>query len=449
MRKLKFYVFTFTLGIMVTLVSGCSDTDPFIEDEVTTSIENEVENNVPASVLTKAETVALTVQQKGTYKISESEAIQNLESFLASTSDNKKSSIRTKNVVLKKNQKTGKDMYYEVVFESDKGTGFSILSADERADEVLCYSEIGAIADTSFNKSLKYCIELVDIYVEGQTEKELDVEVLALSAKKKSQVIDTSMIKTKALPPFNPGDPNGAWYYGRTDINTTVSERLKPVHGGWHQRTPYNDHLPLVDVNTNTRAFAGCAIIAVTQIMSYHKKPFSNYITMAMWPTMLNNANTSVDLKNLIRDAFYDMATSYDASGTSSNITKARSFLNRNGYTTGSPANYSYTNVWNALNDGPTYIRGDMQNGTEKEGHAWVVDGARTTTRTYTEIYYCNYGGKIYEAIGSFYTSTSKEVRYDWGWGVPGENVWFNDNVFLMRPGINFNLNVSMITYIR
>ncbi|MDR0749711.1 MAG: hypothetical protein LBF62_09085 [Tannerellaceae bacterium] len=39
-------------------------------------------------------------------------------------------------------------------FESDKGTGFSILPAGERTDDILCYSEAGAISDTTFNKSL-------------------------------------------------------------------------------------------------------------------------------------------------------------------------------------------------------------------------------------------------------------------------------------------------------
>ena len=68
-------------------------------------------------------------------------------------------------------------MYYEFVLESDKGTGFSIVSADERIPEMLCYSEVGAISDTSFNKSLKFCLELLDLYVEDQTKDELAIEV--------------------------------------------------------------------------------------------------------------------------------------------------------------------------------------------------------------------------------------------------------------------------------
>jgi hypothetical protein len=450
MKKHRFYLSTFVaLGIMATLTFSCSETEQFMENETPISIKNETENSKSDPVLTKAETIALTVQTKGTYEISESEALQNLGHFQASVSDNNENSIRTKSVVLKKNQKTGKNMYYEVVFESDRGTGFSILSADERTDDVLCYSEIGAIADTSFNKSLKYCLELVDIYVEEQTKEELDIEALALSAKEKSQMMDTSMIITKSLPPFDPNDPNSPWYWGRTSITTTVSERLKQIPGGWHQGYPFNALLPLIDVDNGIRAYAGCVIIAVTQIMSYHKKPFRDYITTAMWTTILNNINTSVELRNLIRDAFYDMAISYDASGTGSTMTKARSFLNRNGYTTGSKASYSYTNVWNALNDGPTYIEGDRQADTGKVGHAWVVDGARTTTKTSSEIYYCDYNGRIYEIVASSYSITYKEVRYDWGHGNPKTNTWFNDNVFLMNPDRNYNRNVSIISYIR
>ena len=71
-------------------------------------------------VLTKSEVIALKVQEKGTYAISESEALSILERFTAS-SDSIESAIDVKSAVLKKNEKTGKDMYYEFVFDSKEG----------------------------------------------------------------------------------------------------------------------------------------------------------------------------------------------------------------------------------------------------------------------------------------------------------------------------------------
>lgn len=121
---------------------------------------------------------------------------------------------------MKKNKKNGRNLYYEVIFENDKGTGFSLLSADERVDKLLCYSENGSISDTSFNKSLKYCLELVDLYVEGQTQKELDIESLASSANQKIKAANKGKVITKALPPFDPDDPNSPWSYDRTDVKT-------------------------------------------------------------------------------------------------------------------------------------------------------------------------------------------------------------------------------------
>ncbi|GEM_PF-121318 len=446
-------MYAFTIAVMVTAMFGCSESEQLFDGIPASGKLEAVGNNDPQPILTKSEMVALNVQKKGTYKISETEAISNLKQFTASVSGNEKSMVKTKSINLKKNPVTGKEMYYEVVFDSDKGTGFCILSADERTDDILCYSERGSISDTVFNKSFKFCLELVNLYVEEQTKEELDIKELALSAKEKLSVIGKKTLPdeviTKAIPPFNPDDPNSPWYYGRTDTKTTVDERLKIIKGGWHQEAPFNDLLPTLPPDYNQRAYVGCVMVAVAQIMSYHRKPFSNYITTSTWQSMIDNPDGSVEVRNLMRDLFNDMVISFDKSGSSSNTTKARSFLNRNGYTTGSVVNYSYNNVWNALNNGPTYIEGDRQADTGKIGHAWVVDGARTTTTRSTEIYYCNYNGRIIEHNGNTYTYTRKEVRYDWGHGVGYENIWFNDNIFLMRSGRDYKYNVALISYIR
>jgi hypothetical protein len=453
-KLLTLFLSLFATG-MAIMVSSCSVSEQFSEDVTIVPIVNEDEYVTTNPILTKSEFVALTIQQKGTYKISESEAIQNLESFYPTISANSQSSISTTGITLKKSPVTGKDMYYEVVIESDKGIGFCLLSADERADRLLCYSESGSIADTVFNKSLKYCLELVDLYVEEETNKELDIEALTLSAQQKFASAAMDAVETKSLPSFDPDDPNNPWIYDRTNITTTISERLKLVNGGWHQGSPFNSLLPLIPPEYSTRAHAGCSVIAVSQIMSYHKKPFSNYITTAMWPSMINNPAGSVDLQNLIRDIFYNVITSFDAGGSTGNITKARTFLNNNGYTAGSTTGYSYDNVWNALNYGPTCIIGDRVTNTgEKIGHAWVVDGARTTTTTSTDIYIYVYNGQVFEQGGGTYIYTTKQVHYDWGWGVnnsthPQNNAWFSNNVFQRDSNShNYNTSNSIISHI-
>ena len=347
---------------------------------------------------------------------------------------------------MKKNKKNGRNLYYEVIFENDKGTGFSLLSADERVDKLLCYSENGSISDTSFNKSLKYCLELVDLYVEEQTQNELDIEGLATSASQKIKAANKGKVITKALPPFDPDDPNSPWSYDRTDVKNEVTERIKQVHAGWHQKSPFNDLLPLLPPDYTQRAYTGCAMVAVSQIMAYHQKPYSNYITAAMWPTMIDNRYTSVELKRLMLDLFNTMNTGYDANGTSSNISKARDFLNNNGYTAGSAQDYTFDRAWSALSYGPTYINGTRAGGN---GHAWVIDGVRITKTTSTDIYTITYNGKVFEASGSSSITSFRTVRYDWGGRTLSDNGWFTSGIF-EKPstGSNYNRNNKIISYI-
>ena len=187
-------------------------------------------------------------------------------------------------------------------------------------------------------------------------------------------------------------------------------------------------------------------MIAVSQIMAYHKKPYSNYITAAMWPTMIDNRYTSVELKRLMLDLFNTMNTGYDASGSSSTISKARDFLNNNGYTAGSAQDYTFDRVWNALSYGPTYVMGIR---ADDEGHAWVIDGVRITRTTSTDIYTITYNGKVFEASGNSSITSFRTVRYDWGGRTLSDNGWFTSGIF-EKPstGSNYNRNNKIISYI-
>ena len=71
---------------------------------------------IESLLLTKAESVSLAVQQKGTYKVSQSEAIERFNRFAVSA--DKDVFIRVQSITLKKSPTTGKDIYYEVIFES-------------------------------------------------------------------------------------------------------------------------------------------------------------------------------------------------------------------------------------------------------------------------------------------------------------------------------------------
>ena len=432
MKNNNLSLLSFVAVFATILIFGCSEREPQLENVVS------VFEELP--VLTKSEVIALSVYEKGTYSISESEARDILGRF--SAADDIDNTVSVSNAVLKKNQKTGKDMYYEFVLESDKGIGFSIVSADERIPEMLCYSEVGSISDTSFNKSLKFCLDLMDIYVEEQTKEDLDIETLVLSAKEKQNIIENESLLKNLKPciPFDPYDIDPRWVYNGSSSSTSTQERLHTIPGNWYQTYPFNDKCPYI-TGTSTRAYAGCAMIAVGQIMSYHDKPYTYN-----WATIKSNIYSD-DMKDLIRDLFYDMNTGYDINGTSSNITKARSFLNNNGYTAGSASSYSFSGVWNALEFGPTYIRGDNSSG---EGHAWVINGARKITTTTNTYYYYDTGVNICnQTVTNVYTSN--QVRYDWGWGNGStQNTWYSDNIFkAINSSHNFNISVQIISTVK
>ena len=420
--------------LFITAFSGCLQFEQsnagIIESQHVNSKLSFRSDDFVQVFLTDEEVAALAVDRKGTYKISESEAIDKLDRFSIS---NGKRITSTKSIVLKKSQKTGKNLYYEITFENSSGDGFALVSADERVSKVLCYTEHGSISDTVYNKNLNFCLQLVDLYVEEKTKEELEIGTLVSSANEKLGIgnkgnSDMSILRNRAVCSATP------------NFTETVSERLNFVPSGWHQNPPFNDSMPLV--NINQKAKVGCMMLSVSQIMAYHKRPFKNYITTGMWPNIIDNCSTSVELKRLMRDAFDAMVVVYGITGTESNMIKTRDFLNNNGFIAGSETNYSYSGVWSAMYYGPTLIAGEDR---FYFGHAWVVDGARTiTTDEYLFTFLppdCVKPAIIYQ--GSYDTDY---IHHEWG-HVGSYSSWTLSNVF--DVSIFSYENVVFINYIQ
>jgi len=457
MKTINFYICAFAVVIATASLFSCSQTEYIIEDEAPKHSSRvsviELLEQKPVSLhatLSNEEQVALRVQKKGTYRISEIEAVQSLERFAANDGN---STLRTKSVNLKKSSKTGKDLYYEVVFEGKKGTGFAMLSADERADNMLCYTEVGSISDTSFIKNMKFCLELIDLYVEEQTKVDLNIDVLALSANSKlaasgrSITKETNEVTLRNIPAF---DPN-IWTYAGSVYNSTLRERIKQVEGGWHQDEPFNNLLDNIGALTkNRRAWVGCQMIAVSLIMAYHKRPFGGYISTNDWASIINDPEHSALLQLLMRDLHNAMYTERTISYTESTNSIAQLFLNNNGYTAGPNVNYSFNTMWDALQYGPNIMRGESPNSGR---HAWAVEGVRYNDVVSYDLWTYNYNGKILEYQDNYMAFTNgKQVRCDWGWK-GGVKTWCSDNVFkfvdLLGVSNDFNSNLQMLSYIK
>ena len=411
--------------------------------------------------LTNLEYTALRVDRKGTYEISESEANDRLENFASSvTSD--RSTTHNKSVSLKNNRKTGKGMYYEIVFEGDKGDGFAIVSADERVPEVLCYTEIGAISDTTFNQNMKFCLELIDMYMENQTSEELDIEPLLLSANEKLEIAkpENDISDEEEQTVSTRSDPTILIDY-HTWEEVIVSERLKATKSIWHQNSPFNDLMP--SGSSCGHVPAGCVTIAVGQIIAYHEKPFGNYIMPNDWEATFNDSlpYASSVIRPFIKDIFDAVITSYSCSSSSGSMEYSQTFFNNNGFTAGIISSYHFNWAWDALYYGPTYIQGFRTAPTGNVGHAWVLDGAKSVTTNRYEQYWYYYIDNVIKP-GSFMfhegpillvaSTTTQHVKYNWGWGNSGQNSWHFSDVYQPNSGPNsqnnYNINVKMISYI-
>lgn len=430
MRKNVFLVWS--MFSVLAIIIGCSKA----EFKTTSVLDNS-----KGGILTKSEYIALQVKKKGTYKISAEEAIKKLKDFSKQVDSKRDKQVNIKSCTLKKNA-NNKDLYYEVIFDSNNGQGYSLVSVDERIPEVFCFVEEGNLKDTTYNNGLRFFLRALSSYVDAMTNEEMNIDSLCSVANSKKQI--NQALVTKSVPPFDPE----VWTYVDTYTSVDVSERLKPLSVNWSQEPPYNNNLPFISgiSTSNGRAYAGCTIIATAQVMSYHKKAYQN-ITSSMWDDMIQDSTNS-NVASLIESIYYSLDASSNKKGTSARVPHIIPFLNSNGFVVNTDINYSYNFdvLWDALYYGPTIIGGMPAFIPLLEGgHAWVADGINTTHSESYELYTYEYNGHLSEYLNPIYSYTFKTVRYNWGWGPFSSNGWFSSGVLDPGNGSNYNYWVQII----
>lgn len=129
--------------------------------------------------------------------------------------------------------------YY--IYNAADNQGYVIVSADERAREILGYSETGSLSEETMPCGMKM---LLDLYAQ---EIESLGEVTTLPA--------PSMVRKKAMA---------------SETRTSISPLLSCQ---WGQSSPYNGQCPL---SGSSRCIVGCAATAMSQIMYYwgHQKGY-------------------------------------------------------------------------------------------------------------------------------------------------------------------------------
>ena len=273
MNKTIFYSNLICLGLMLIVFISCSE-----------NINEEVKCNVKMLELDLSldEALALRIESNGSTVIPEKEAILMVQKMFMEK-------VQTKNNSFFEIKSCRKEFFdkiftkseenvscYIVEFTKDGDMGFSIVSADYRVPEVFSFCEKGSISDTVSNKGLKlFCDELA-VYmrqkVSSYNQDSLYREVQMRFIKTKGWV-DDGNIHTWTVPDVS----YVPWDYtymgsGDTGYEELVNEKLLKTK--WGQADPYNGLLPLVSgIETkNGKAWVGCQMVAVAQIMAYHKK---------------------------------------------------------------------------------------------------------------------------------------------------------------------------------
>jgi len=184
---------------------------------------------------------------------------------------------------------SSENVYY-YVFNRDEDNGFVIISGDDRAKEILGYSDSGNFNSTSLPPNLS---EWLRFY---QKEMKVLMDQPEVTATTSSVQLSTSTnISTR---------------------QTTFATSVAPLLGGikWDQGSPYNDLCPTISTKSSERTVTGCVATAMAQVMRYHKWPVkgtgSNTYTPYGYATPL-----SADFSKTTYD-WANMAETYSSSST-------------------------------------------------------------------------------------------------------------------------------------
>ena len=170
------------------------------------------------------------------------------------------------------------------VFNNGQDGGFVVVSADDRTEEVLAYSEGGSFGEVPVNGGIH------EILVE------LNNMVAEVSASNTFSSRNDTEFKEQDRDPIYP-----------------------MITNAWNQYDPYYHFCPL-DPNTGNRTLVGCVAISLAQIMKYYEYPKQTTVEIPAYTT-----GTGIDMPKLSPTTFeYDKMLDYyvwDAQGFEHNYT--------------------------------------------------------------------------------------------------------------------------------
>ncbi len=296
----------------------------------------------------------------------------------------------------------GNVVYYIVNY---KEKGFVILSADNRANPILAYSDNGkfSLNEKAYpNGLVEWLVNRKDYIVNIRKNNNSKSSTSNISG-------NLSVASNKQL--LNITKPSNQVLRAPDDSNNCKNEyeQVGPLlQTIWGQGTTYNDLIPLTGCTNynNGHAPTGCVATAMAQVMKYYQYPKTYN-----WGLMPINYGTSETQKLMVDiGKSINMNYSCDVSGASMEKV-APSLTNTFKYSTAALANYDYQTVQQEIRaKRPVILSGGRKAGwwifaTYKDGHAWVCDGFRSSKICMTDD-----NGKYTGAVSFLY------LNMNWGW---------------------------------
>lgn len=376
------------------------------------------------------------------YAISEEEAIENLNEFLAAfdVEDTRVNSRVVKSIEPVKLDNLGvtrtssdvdiDNLLYIVEFED--GQGSAVLGADRRLTPVYAVLDESVLTKEDFQNVVNgENIEDVSTFTAG---------LIAQDAMNSISTCDLGMVDLRT----------DITYY--TTTTTLLSKVFPMLNTKWGQGPPYNDRFPLKS-NGLSREEAGCGTIAVAQVLTYLTYP--NNITLNGhshdWSiitkfTYWGEENTDIYDKNCLSLFIYDLALEMNVDfgdggeedlGSYVPVEESEALFERLGYKNVNFESLTTAKAYNMIwNNKPFYAYGIDTRHVEVPtdvAHAWVIDGWKETETVVRKIVEDN-GIIISNTIYDEYTTQYAHCNFGWNGKCDGYYTFTMFNTLSLRP---------------
>lgn len=418
--------------------------------------------------MTSEELLAIKIANEGTV-ISQSEAIKKAYAYLNEPTTKISSNMDCDILWIKlsNNQVNTRSQDVSVsdsvpLYLIKDGSGNSVLiSGDERLPEMLAHSKDN-ISIEKRGTGLDVFLEALPIYINDKIiEFNARYDSLLSVAQRKINTLNGNLSTKSSPTAFQRIVTESTNWSNVYSYGPFVSVR-------WGQGYPYNTALDKINCEgSNITPFLGCAAVAVSQLLTYHKYPSSIGGYSINWNEATRLASASnlsstyqMQIANVMKSVAIGVHTSFGCSGSGVSMSDISPYLSTLGYLSDGFQSYNNSLIVSSLkNNRPLIITAFTPS---QDGHGWVLDGAKKQERTVThKIYQYNGNGIPRDPIvASEWTLIDTEygkeyavyVHCNYGWEGDCDG-YYIDGVFNVRQQYgkeySFDRKINIIPNIR